>query len=278
MYSKTNWNQLWIAQQKASIGSGRGGGCPQAWEERAAAEKYWQNSQKGEAAHYRLNDLLGVVKPDWRILDIGAGPGNLAIPLAKQVNHVTAVEPAGGMVSILKEQLAVNGLQNVTVVKKWWDDVDISRDLQAPYHLALASYSLGMVDLRATIEKMVAVTTYQIIIYWHAGDQAWDKEAAVLWPLLHCKEHVPVPKSDLLFGVLCEMGIYPEVRVIHTSAQYTYPSIEAAVTEYALRYEIETNTQRQLLQKYLTETLAVTDGQFVQQQKKTGMRLSWLVG
>ncbi len=37
------------------------------------------------------------------MLDIGAGPGTLAIPLSPLVKEITAVEPGAGMVEILRK-------------------------------------------------------------------------------------------------------------------------------------------------------------------------------
>ena len=59
-----------------------------------------------------------VITPDSRVLDIGAGPGTLAIPLAPQVREITAVEPGAGMVEILKDHAEQDGIRNITCVQK----------------------------------------------------------------------------------------------------------------------------------------------------------------
>ena len=93
--------------------------------------------------------------PQSRVLDIGAGPGTLAIPFAQKVAHVTAVEPADGMVSVMREQMAEFGVNNITVVQKRWEDVEVKRDLQPSSEVVNASFSQGMADIRSVIEKMV---------------------------------------------------------------------------------------------------------------------------
>ncbi len=40
-------------------------------------------------------------KPDWSILDIGCGPGTLALPLAQHTQKVTALDFSGNMLDIL---------------------------------------------------------------------------------------------------------------------------------------------------------------------------------
>ena len=44
------------------------------------------------------------VKPEWSILDIGCGPGTLAIPLAKKAKSVTALDISSEMLKCLKSQ------------------------------------------------------------------------------------------------------------------------------------------------------------------------------
>ena len=77
-----------------------------------------------------------------RVLDIGAGPGTLAIPFTQKVAHVTTVEPAEGMCSVMREKMAEFGAKNISIVQKRWEDVDVEKDLQPPYDVVIASFSL----------------------------------------------------------------------------------------------------------------------------------------
>src|SRR4030067_3756660 len=49
-------------------------------------------------------------------LDIGAGTGALALPLARRLKKVTAVEPAPAMVKALKEERELHGLKNLNII------------------------------------------------------------------------------------------------------------------------------------------------------------------
>lgn len=270
-----DWNQVWMERQRESRDSGRGLECWQAWSENDEARSYLSTSRNQPGTQGRIADLSSLVEPHWRVLDIGAGPGNLALPLSEKVMHVTAVEPAPGMVQVLQEEIGVQGVDNIDVVHKRWDDIDPGADLFPPYQLSLASFSLGMLDLRASLEKMMAVTTKKVVLYWHAGHQAWDRHSLVLWPLLHGREFTPIPKSDVVFNLLYSMGIYPDIRVIRNTTEMIFPSLDEAVEFFARRYEAGDQEKKSLLKKYLQEKLVVRNGEWRLPRFNVGMRISW---
>ncbi len=73
------------------------------------------------------------ITSQFHVLDIGAGPVTLAIPFAQKAARVTAVEPAEGMCSVMKEKMSEFSLSNIRVVQKRWEDVDVAVDLEPPY-------------------------------------------------------------------------------------------------------------------------------------------------
>ncbi|MGB4087665.1 methyltransferase domain-containing protein [Methanothrix sp.] len=50
------------------------------------------------------------------MLDVGAGPGTLAIPLARRVRRVTAIGPSRPMICCLERHLAEEKLSNVFII------------------------------------------------------------------------------------------------------------------------------------------------------------------
>jgi 2-polyprenyl-3-methyl-5-hydroxy-6-metoxy-1,4-benzoquinol methylase len=125
-----------------------------------------------------LNGLA--VTRDSRVLDIGAGPGTLAIPLAPRVKSVTAVEPGSGMVSIMQERAARERITNISCVQKQWEDVDPARNLFGPYDVVIASLSLTMEDIQAALEKMDSVAKGFVCLYWFVDMPFWERMYADL--------------------------------------------------------------------------------------------------
>jgi cyclopropane fatty-acyl-phospholipid synthase-like methyltransferase len=54
-------------------------------------------------------DGLGLHR-DMRVLDIGSGPGTLALPMAAHVREVTALDSSEGMLSLLREHADRKGI------------------------------------------------------------------------------------------------------------------------------------------------------------------------
>ena len=79
-----------------------------------------------------LDALLAMARADETWLDIGAGAGRYALPLALRVREVIAVEPSAGMRRALRTGMAEHGIGNVRVVPGTWPEaLDELGDLPA---------------------------------------------------------------------------------------------------------------------------------------------------
>ncbi len=67
-----------------------------------------------------LNALLALAEPDEVWLDIGAGGGRYALPLALAVREVVAIDPSPSMLGALSEDAAANGIENTRVIEGRW--------------------------------------------------------------------------------------------------------------------------------------------------------------
>jgi len=112
---KLDWNDLWAeAMRRAS------------WTKhptrisRMKAEQYNRDSKLGERRNTQVDWIKSRlnISPKCTILDIGAGTGALAIPLAKMVSHVTAIEPSDEMRSWLKTNIEDEKITNIGVINK----------------------------------------------------------------------------------------------------------------------------------------------------------------
>ena len=269
-----DWNEVWKSQTKENRGPCPGQGCASIWESQKSALRFWNMCQKN--SHRMEMVIQGTdITPDSRILDIGAGPGTLAIPFAGKVAHVTAVEPAEGMCRVLREKMNEFGVSNISLVQKRWEDVDVAKDLEPPYDVVIASFSLGMPDIRATIEKMMQASSKYIYLYHFAGLTSWDKQWQDLWPRLHGRAYQPGPKSDVLYNVLYQMGIYPHISVFRLDHNQHYSSLEEAVATLAPQAQVETEEEKAVLQEYLKGMLREEDGALMLPGSSVRVKMWW---
>ena len=269
-----DWNEVWKSRTEGNRKSSPGRDCARIWEGRESALRFWNMC----VANYHRTEMViqGTdITPDSRVLDIGAGPGTLAIPFAGKVAHVTAVEPAEGMCSVLKEKMAEFGRENIDIVQKRWEDVDVARDLQPPYDVVIASFSLGMADIRAAIEKMMQASSRYIYLYHFAGPTSWDRQWQELWQKLHNRAYQPGPKSDVLYNVLYQMGIYPNVSAFRLEHNQPYASLDEAVLALAPQAQAESEEQKAVLREYLQGALREENGTLVMPGSSVRVKMWW---
>ncbi len=106
------------------------------------AQAPWQQAWLAHCPYHR--DLIPLVveetRPGWRVLDIGAGSGALALPLQQQGCDVTALEPSRGMRGLLRRSLEQHPSARLRIERRTLEAMPLAQ-LQG-YHLILACNSL----------------------------------------------------------------------------------------------------------------------------------------
>ncbi|WP_281174107.1 class I SAM-dependent methyltransferase [Methanolacinia paynteri] len=204
------------------------------------------------------------ISPGSRILDIGAGPGTLAVPLSRITREVTAIEPSPGMLTCLGENILEFGISNLKVIEKKWEDVDLSADLSAPYDIVVASYSLGVPDLKEALLKMNDASCRYVYIFWFADMQSpWRRNYADIWEDLFgvpARERRP---PNIIFNLLNQMGIYASVEVEKEENYSYFQSIDEAVADQSSGLKLKSGEQVEILREYLSEKLVHEKNRYV---------------
>lgn len=240
-----DWNEVWRTQMAANRSSRGFASGSALWGSERTARRY----DAGVRESARVEQSLAVLPlgPESSVLDIGAGPGTLALPMARLVRRVDAVEPAEGMAAVLAERAAAAGIGNVGIVRERWEDLDPARSLDPPYDLVVASFSLAMPDLAAALLKMEAVAAGEVHLFWHAGTPAWERQYLSLWPALHGAPFHPVPKAEVVFNLLWSLGRYPNLTVHSFEEERHFSDLEDALSYYAPRVSAVDERQRRIL-------------------------------
>lgn len=189
---------------------------PRYWDRRAATFASTTSSR----ADQFIEVLAPFLSPRKTLIDVGAGAGRHAVPLAERLEWVTAVEPSEGMRSHLP------ALPNLTVVASAWEDADV-----APADLVICSHVLyGIENVVPFIEKMERSARERVFVMLREGSvphQANVLRDRVLSPLPRITQF-----SDL-FMVLLQLGIRPDVKWISYEVVNRYASLEDAIADSA---------------------------------------------
>jgi SAM-dependent methyltransferase len=86
----------------------------------------------------QLVDRLGL-GPDATAVDVGTGTGQLAVPLARRVGTVLAIDPEPDMLALLRERIDDEGVQNLLCVLGTDRDLAVFVDVLRPGACALVT-------------------------------------------------------------------------------------------------------------------------------------------
>ncbi|KAF5030485.1 Ubiquinone/menaquinone biosynthesis C-methyltransferase UbiE [anaerobic digester metagenome] len=232
MHRIIDWNELWKALHVSSPERAEKDRNPAAhWDKRAAA--YRRVTRDERSATEQELAILGV-QPGETVLDMGAGTGRLAVPVARTAAHVTALDPSEGMLAILRERMAAEGLTNYSCLRKRWEDATIGRDVE-PHDIVVAAFSLGFYDLAAALEKLDAAARRAVYIFWHAGEWRNPGEMALYRTVFGDEAAGEKGYPDYIFpvNILHDAGIYPNVRIYRAVWDAVYDSVEDAARAWA---------------------------------------------
>jgi SAM-dependent methyltransferase len=205
-----------------------------------------------------------IISQQSRMIEVGSGPGTFVIPFAWNISHVTAVEPAQGM----RDQIHLNadqaGIENYDTIPSIWQEVDISR-LSKSYDLVISSTVIWMFrDIMDQIRRMEEVSSGYCCLCGgidtrtHTSDDLWKKVVG--------KKPKPVfPEYPLIYNILFENGIYPEVRIIeHFSLRNPENMVKMHSVFFPL-FTTMTEEKKEIIQKHVMNNLQ--DGMYMMKFK-----------
>jgi SAM-dependent methyltransferase len=272
--SDIDWNEAW--KNPGPDHNNAFVSCLERWSDPERCKKFDRTAKaenyRGSQARIRAMDI----RPDSRVLDIGAGPGTLAIPLSRCVRHVTAIEPAPGMVACLEENIRTGGITNIRIRQKKWEAVDTRADLDPPYDIIVASYSLGVPDLKDALLKMDAVTSRYVYIFWFADMQSpWRRNYKEIWePLFGVPAREKNP-PNIIFNLLNQLGIYASIEVSKEEECTRFSSVDEAIADQSAGLKLTSDEQVAVLREYLSKKLMPESGTYVLKGTSYQAKIWW---
>ncbi|HIJ89715.1 MAG: class I SAM-dependent methyltransferase [Desulfobulbaceae bacterium] len=190
------------------------------------------------------------IEHDWTVLDVGCGPGTLAIPLAGQMRKVTALDYSASMLSELDKLAKGAGRNNIQTIQTSWDD-----DWQAlgigRHDVAIASRSLSVEDLKGALTKLNAWADKAVYVVDRVGAGPFDPD---LFRAIG-RNFQPGPDYIFTVNILYTLGIHAHVDFITLNNKRIYGSREEALQSYRWMVDDLTALEEEQLTSYVDAQL-----------------------
>jgi len=165
-----------------------------------------------------LDALRRHARPDDTWLDIGAGAGRYALPLARSVRRVIALDPSTSMLGALRESMAELAIDNVDVVEARWPAGADSPALKAALPVDVSLIAHVAYDVEAIgpfLDAMEAASRRECLAVLMERSPASLAEA--FWPPLHGEARIALPALPAFVDLLTARGQAPSVDMVETS-------------------------------------------------------------
>jgi hypothetical protein len=213
--AEVDWIKRWRELVEARDRGAAGHSDPGYWDRRSSS--YARSTQS------RVDDFLTVLEPYLSpaktLIDVGAGAGRHAVPLAGRLEWVTAIEPSEGMRSHIAPR------ENITVIASTWEDAE-----PALADLVICSHVLyGIAEPVPFITKLERSARERVFVMLRETEL--PHPAAEVRRRLLGDGGARLPRFSDLFMLLMQMGIAPDVVFIRYPIQTRYGDMEEAMND-----------------------------------------------
>ncbi|HHV35817.1 MAG TPA: methyltransferase domain-containing protein [Syntrophomonadaceae bacterium] len=190
------------------------------------------------------------------VLDVGCGPGRLAVPIAKRVARVTAIDASEEMLRYCKKNAQEQGLTNITTKVLDWKKAVVGKDIEK-HDIVIASRSVGLSDL---VKLNSAANKYVFVLSFAQSPSLKEVQMSFFEGI--SEEKLPDVRMNRMFGynilfnILYDLGIDPNLRVVKDGFTRDYVSRQEAYDDLRQLGEVKKEQEpifRKNIDKYLIE-------------------------
>jgi len=189
-----------------------------------------------------FNRLKRFINKNSSVLDIGAGRGRLAVPLAREVRKLTAIEPARVYMNVMKERALHVGVGNMQFSEDLWSDFP----LQEKYDLVYSTWSVGASDPASLMKMTEASQGYCALELVASPINVWDF-AGQIYPMIMGDEFRPPGNYLNVVTALYDHGIYANLETWQFDKEVKHQTMEEAMEIWktslanytTINYEVE---------------------------------------
>jgi SAM-dependent methyltransferase len=165
-----------------------------------------------------LNRLRSFCSPELSWLDIGAGGGRNALPLALLSSRVTAIDPSVSMREALGQSARQYGIENLDVINARWPDgaERVSADFSLMAHV---SYDIREINpFLDALERATRRRCFAMLM-----SRAPSSGYTQFWPDIHGEERFLLPALPEFIHLLLARGATPDVQLYPRDVEHYEP-------------------------------------------------------
>ncbi len=218
--------------------------------------------------------ILSHAKGANTFLDVGAGCGSLAIPLAKAGKEVTALDPSAAMIAILQEEMKREGLTKIkTIISPW------KAGVLPPHDAIICANVPGLLkgSMEFLREASEAARMYVFLVE-SAGPKADKFYYKELYPLIFNRDFGPRRDYLATYEALHGLGIFANVRIVEYDFDQPFDSLDEAVEFWKEHMCIVTEEHDRTLREFLEKKLDKNGKGLVSRIHKRSAIIWWKTG
>ena len=208
-----------------------------------------------------LNALLSLAQPGDLWLDIGAGGGRYALPLALAVREVVAIDPSPSMLAALVEDAAAAGIENARVIEgRWPVDAGPGGDVPGGDVALMAHVGYDIAEIGPFLDAADAAARRLCVAV--LSEAAMTTVATMFWTEIHGEPRVRLPALPELLVLLLARGRLPEVRLVDRTP-HSLTSVEEALSMARRQLWLrEGSAKDEQLTRFVRDSISERDGRY----------------
>jgi SAM-dependent methyltransferase len=203
-----------------------------------------------------LELLRELARPGETWLDIGAGAGRYALPLALRVGQVIALDASEGMLAALRSGMSEHGITNISTVHGRWPTAEpLEADVALICHVGYDIEQIGpfLAAMEASARRRCAA-----VLFERRPTTPYD----ALWPEVHGQPRATLPALREFLVLLLARGRVFEVGLVERPPM-SYPAPEQALDFARRQTWVQPGGPKDVrLQRLVAERLTERDGRY----------------
>jgi len=238
-YNDIDWNLLWQQARKQKSWQSK---SSTDWDKKAAS--FAKRNQRSPYVSLFLEQLP--LERSMSVLDVGCGPGTLALPLAKRVDRVTCLDYSSVMLDLVRQATEKEHLDGIRMVNCSWEDDWEQRGVGC-HDIAIASRSIGVHDLRGALQKLNDHANRFVFVTDRISPTPFDPEAFSAIG----REFNAGPDYIYTANCLYSMGIHPSITILGLERDFCFSTMEEAFDSYAWMFQNLSSIEKNNLEEYI---------------------------